>query len=583
MRKSSSSVISARDGGDFVGETSSVEPATTNVIMHHRRASSTSVSAAAAVGSSSTVASWFRRPSVFFIACVATVWMLAHATHEERSVFCSTPPKHVVFVDAGSTGCRAHAFEIDYDDSGGSESGSGSGSSLFRVRTLGSKVKTKLPLADMGGRVKEELLPALREAQAYIGDARDRDSAAVYVWATAGFRVLTPVKQQALWDEVRAVVSAETTLRHGHGHFKTIDGEDEGFFAWLAANYLSDVDVTAVGRARDSGAFSSKPFSRISDSEHPLASSVGAIDVGGGSVQYVALPAHGGVNAKSMRELRDAVKVQSFLGFGANHMETRWRGELASRGEKSNPCAFPEYAVKVDGVELVGTGAYDECVAGLRRQIASMQREQGIDLAMPDHFRHVDKFLGMSLLYHITNFITVALPGSLSEMPKATLGEIAKAGERLCAVEWTTLLRDVDGKDPNTPTDRLNGRCFDAALTQALLGSSDDGVGFGFSQKDQRVRFVERVAGAEVEWTLGAAMSVVHPAASQLNPKWIKTRAPSECSRVLHDSFVDSLYGWSTLIMPAAIVTTAYLLRKSIQAARPAGTMAKSPSLLDII
>lgn len=582
MRKSSSSVISARDGGgDFVGETSSVEPATTNVIMHHRRASSTSVSAAAAVGSSSTVASWFRRPSVFFIACVATVWMLAHATHEERSVFCSTPPKHVVFVDAGSTGCRAHAFEIDYDDSGGSESGSGS--SLFRVRTLGSKVKTKLPLADMGGRVKEELLPALREAQAYIGDARDRDSAAVYVWATAGFRVLTPVKQQALWDEVRAVVSAETTLRHGHGHFKTIDGEEEGFFAWLAANYLSDVDVTAVGRARDSGAFSSKPFSRISDSEHPLASSVGAIDVGGGSVQYVALPAHGGVNAKSMRELRDAVKVQSFLGFGANHMETRWRGELASRGEKSNPCAFPEYAVKVDGVELVGTGAYDECVAGLRRQIASMQREQGIDLAMPNHFRHVDKFLGMSLLYHITNFITVALPGSLSEMPKATLGEIAKAGERLCAVEWTTLLRDVDGKDPNTPTDRLNGRCFDAALTQALLGSSDDGVGFGFSQKDQRVRFVERVAGAEVEWTLGAAMSVVHPAASQLNPKWIKTRAPSECSRVLHDSFVDSLYGWSTLIMPAAIVTTAYLLRKSIQAARPAGTMAKSPSLLDII
>jgi hypothetical protein len=195
----------------------------------------------------------------------------------------------------------------------------------------------------------------------------------------------------------------------------------------------------------------------------------------------------------------------------------------------------------------------------------------------------VDKFLGMSLLYHITNFITVALPGSLSQMPKATLGEIAKAGERLCAVEWTKLLTDVDGKDPNTPTDRLNGRCFDAALTQALLGSSDDGVGFGFSQKDGRVRFVERVAGAEVEWTLGAAMSVVHPAASQLNPKWIKTRAPSECSRVLHDSFVDSLYGWSTLIMPAAIVTTAYLLRKSIQAARPAGTMAKSPSLLDII
>ena len=156
MRKSSSSVIGARDGTDFGAETSSMEPA-----MHHRRASSISVASSSSNGANATTA-WYRRPSVFFIACVAAVWMLAHATHEERSVFCSTPPKHVVFVDAGSTGCRAHAFEIDYNDSGGS----GSGSSLFRVRTLGTKVKTKLPLADMGGRVKEELLPALREAQA---------------------------------------------------------------------------------------------------------------------------------------------------------------------------------------------------------------------------------------------------------------------------------------------------------------------------------------------------------------------------------------------------------------------------------
>ena len=30
-------------------------------------------------------------------------------------------------------------------------------------------------------------------------------------------------------------------------HFRTIAGEEEGFFAWLAANYLSGVDLTRIG------------------------------------------------------------------------------------------------------------------------------------------------------------------------------------------------------------------------------------------------------------------------------------------------------------------------------------------------
>lgn len=545
--------------------------------FHSRRTSSVSSFSSTLGDRPST---FVRRPSSFLFACALACFVLASVTHRPRSAFCEKAPAHVIFVDAGSTGCRAHAFAIENGEND---------RELFKIKTLGTKAKTRLPLAEMGGKVREELIPALRAAAANIKDPWEREHAAVYVWATAGFRILTPAKQQALWREVREAVTSETKLQHGHGHFRTVDGAEEGFYAWLAANYLSSVDVTAVGRLRGASTPSAPALAEM-ESDNPLSKTVGAIDVGGGSVQFVALP-NGGVGSslRSMIDLRDAVKVESFLGYGANHMETRWRRELARAGKKENACSFPGYEVDVDGATLTGTGSYDACVRGLRKQIAAMQREQRVTLRMPQDFAKIDRFLGMSLLFHLTNFLTVALPGSLPSMPKASLEEIAAGGKKLCATDWTSLVKNVDGKDPNTPTDRLNGRCFDAALVQALLGVDFDDdlqsgeVGLGFTQSDKRIDFIERVDGAEVEWTLGAAMSVVHPTAARANPNWAKTRVPAACARVFHSSFLEELYQWAVIIMPAAVIVTGYLVYKALQAATNVGTMARSPSFFEVL
>ena len=253
-----------------VGETTLGTSASVGAL--HHQSSHLNLSSAASNGnapSSSRAATarvnvpWTRRPSVFFALCALATTVLALMTHEGRSTTCERAPEYVVFVDAGSTGCRAHAFRVTptmEDD--------GKDASLFRIDTLGTKTKTKMPLARMGGRVREELLPAVRGALERVPDAAARERASVYVWATAGFRVLTPAKQQALWREVREVMTRETTLRHGHGHFRTVDGSEEGFYAWLAANYLSNVDVTAVGRVRR-GATDAAPFGTSSKATGP--------------------------------------------------------------------------------------------------------------------------------------------------------------------------------------------------------------------------------------------------------------------------------------------------------------------------
>ena len=78
---------------------------------------------------------------------------------------------------------------------------------------------------------------------------------------------------------------------------------------------------------------------------------------------------------------------------------------VGERRRATNACAFPGHVVEVRGARLTGTGSYDECVRGLRRQIATLEREQGVRLRMPREFDRIDRFLGMSLLFHLTNFM----------------------------------------------------------------------------------------------------------------------------------------------------------------------------------
>ena len=507
---------------------------------------------------------------------------------DERNILCDVGvPEFLVFVDAGSTGCRAHTFRVNYSADEEGEEGAemtlsendDKTSRLFSLTTVGKKVKSLHPLASLRGKSEKDietaLLPMLEGAMRKIEAIEEEEKTngkrkrkrrrspittsfgkgeqsegksrvPLYVWATAGMRILTEKEQKELWRSV-ASVARKATPRFAIGreeeHFKTIDGEDEGFYAWLAANYLVGVDVTSIGADVDGfGGLTEEErnrlFREMNNARKPLEESVGAIDVGGGSAQVVTLSASGFMRKTkkitSMEQLRKAVRVKSYLGYGANHMEKRWREALAERGEKRDPCGFIGYEAKTSSnAILIGSGEYEKCALGLKKQIQKMLAEDGNgDMRLPkaslsEDVGQTKKFLGMSLLYHVTHFISVVMPSSLVTFPKPTLLEIADAGKSLCATTWSVVSSDFDGKDPNTPSDRLNGRCFDVALLDALLSIDENSntVGFGFpkysagvSSDDssnglRMIEYAEDVNGSEVEWTLGAAISEIHPAA----------------------------------------------------------------------
>ena len=432
-----------------------------------------------------------------------------------EDVLCDGLPPFVVVVDAGSTGCRAHAFRVS----------PGASASAFTLEPAGARVKLETPLASLAGKSADEVAdaigPMLDEIATRVPSADIADTP-VYVWATAGARALSDAQQSQLWSVVTQAVRKRTDFflpapgsKSEANHFRTIAGAEEGYFAWLAANYVVGVDMTRVG----------------SDDAPLETETVGALDVGGGSAQFVALMAsemetEKRIAAASLDALAESVYVRSYLGVGAAHAELRARKEAASKAkangssEASFACGFKGHKQETDGVALTGSGEYDACVELISRLTARKLEEDGetvspFTLAAPAAALGVESgraFLGMSLLFHVTNFLHVAFPGALPTFPKPSLRDVRDAGRKACGAEWSKLLRDVDGVDANTPVDRLPGRCFDAALLVALLG---DGGGFGFAEDERRVEFVDDVDGRNVEWSMGAAMSLAHRAAAE--------------------------------------------------------------------
>ncbi|EEH57231.1 uncharacterized protein MICPUCDRAFT_57898 [Micromonas pusilla CCMP1545] len=486
-------------------------------------------------------------------------------------VLCDGLPPYVVMVDAGSTGCRAHTFRVLPGDANAKPPRS------FALRAVGEKVKSKDALASLSGKTDAEiadaLLPMLTEAVEKV-PARDRSRTPLYVWATAGLRVLSEVEQDELWASVDAIARAKTPFKiaeKGDGseddripsssaHFKTIEGTDEGFYAWLAANYLAGVDLTRVGLGE------------------PLPATIGALDVGGGSAQIVGFSGGGGAGAsgaganataaaaaaaaspRSLAELKRGVYVKSYLGYGASQLEKKMWRELALEAKSGganaadNPCGFRGRNETlggrgfgdVDGFALRGTGDHAACLTATRAAISALQRAGRTEMRMPEELRGT-KFYGMSLLYHVTHWLSIAFPGRLENFPTSPVSEFSSAAKDACAWEWDDVVARMDGKDENTAIDRLPGRCFDGVLAEALLTAADDDEGdggggggggggkiaggFGFDRYAKDVTFVENVNGGDVEWTMGAAISLLHPAAALGGGQEASRELDGRCAR----------------------------------------------------
>jgi apyrase len=161
-------------------------------------------------------------------------------------------PRYACVFDAGSTGSRIHVYEFLYTGVGHIQLKD----ELFEKVGPGLSAYANDPKA--GAR---SLIPLLESATKKV-PKRLQQATMVHLGATAGLRMLPGNKSEALLQAVRELLPNYRFSFNRH-HIYIMSGMREGEYAWVALNYL----IGKLGR--------------------PPSSTVGVIDLGGGSVQMM--------------------------------------------------------------------------------------------------------------------------------------------------------------------------------------------------------------------------------------------------------------------------------------------------------
>lgn len=414
-----------------------------------------------------------------------------------------TSPYKIV-CDAGSTGTRLYVYHRD-----------GSGVKDVGIQE-GPKVKPGLS-AQTTSTVKDYLLPNLLVAKKMI-PPEFHASTPVFVYATAGMRLLREDEQANIYDSLTAGMASHPDVPFviQRENLKTIGGDEEGYFAALAVNYLA-------GRL-GSDLLVQPPAEEKKEMEGRL---YGALDLGGASAQIVMhKPANieprkmlrGGNESPSKPVGRDDFFSLSLLGLGGSQMKASLESYVSKKHNGhikgkvvENPCNFRGYKTEIGGLEHVGVGNAGQCMKALDNIV---QKVAGDDLLGPSPPKLEGEFYAMTLFYFAlesAQFVLNELAehgGAVGDKLKVrealsasnpTVDAIVDATHVVCEANYDFVFAELGQID-----DQIQDRCLELALVATLLRR------LGFPASDNKIHFVKQINDSTAEWTLGTFLHLTN-------------------------------------------------------------------------
>lgn len=338
-----------------------------------------------------------------------------------------------------------------------------------------------------------------------------RPSTPVYVLATAGMRLLNPERSTAIVQSADAALERILGEEHGAEYtMRVISGEEEGFFGWLAVNYLMDGFVNRHKHAH----------------QHTW----GFLDMGGASTQIAFEPKRGwgaGIPREPDDGLIDfnlkmtdgtyrayTVFVATWLGYGTNKARDRHVNHLIKAAEAtehseqytssdtddddslqipdhsahkltiSDPCLPLNLDITDPHTDhyIHGTGSFTGCLRALE---PLLEREAfcaqppclfGGQRVPPIDFQ-LDRFVGVSEYWFSSEHV-FGLGGAWD------LVRFERAAEEYCARDWDALAQEweqggvsgVSGKwGDQIDLPRLRMQCFKASWIVEVLHQGEWG------------------------------------------------------------------------------------------------------------
>ena len=340
-------------------------------------------------------------------------------------------------------------------------------------------------------KVQEYLQPLLEYATELV-PKENRAATPIFLFATAGMRVIPEETQKAILVEVRRSLAAtDFNFTYQEDWARVISGSDEGAYGWVTANYLKGI------------LFRDDAPSHV----------VGALDLGGASLQITFLPAEAPKNNSYRLVLPNNVfnlYTHSFLSYGQDMIARTLIEHAAEQARDADgnipesvpfPCYLRGYSERVnltaDNKEhaIVGSGNHSLCSA---YQLVAMKLDAPCPVE-PCSFDGVyqpplrGEFYAMSGFFYTADFL-----GFASNNKTATPSKFFDGAEKFCATSWEDALKQHPELEPAL----LKVYCLTSSYVYNLLTK-----GFGFSANEARIYFTHDIDGSSLNWALGGLIA----------------------------------------------------------------------------
>jgi len=372
---------------------------------------------------------------------------------------------HIIIIDTGSTGTRAHIFaykketklpyELQY---------------IYEVGQIRQTPGVTQYINDPKG--LEKYIAQLFKKTHKILALQERNNTPVYLFATAGLRNLPKEDQTKLISALETTVAQSIKNNHYQApktidkHVSMITGNAEAMFGWLSVNYL---------------------MQKLNAKSLAHGNTYGVVDMGGASTEITFLPQTSPLN-----------HYQGFL-FHQN-LYLLYSYSYATYGlEQAKRLTSKEYpAVTKHCYPHSGQGDFIQCLSLLQKFVYKPNKVKTCHAQYGDSncslmgvyqpkLNNI-QFIGIDKYYHV--FKILGLADNI-----ASVEQLNKKAQQFCQTPWTTLTALYPNFDKKT----LNNVCFAAAWYYTILK--------GYNLTDNSPFIVtDHIVNQSSDWPLGAAI-----------------------------------------------------------------------------
>ena len=361
----------------------------------------------------------------------------------------STFAQYVTVVDAGSSGSKVYIYKLT-DGQVKAITPSGVKKITPGLEHIGTNSASIQAYADA----------LLADTKLAVDEGKTIPVAdmSVYVYATAGMRLINPVLANSIYKAINKDLLADGFASVS---VKTIPGKMEGVYDWIALNYLKGTLSKGV--------------------KHTF----GVLDMGGASTEIAFAatkftPSNKNRFDFSVGKHDYQLYTRSYLGLGQDMLRAQYT---------NNKNCFPK------GYTLPNThkatGRFKKCVKQIKPIITKV------------HHVSLPVSLAAKRFYLMSGFYYTATSKPFGFAPgKMRLSAYAQAGKSFCAEKWDNLVAQY-------PDDHyLYGYCVGSAYHVALLRH-----GYHFGRHKPAVFHVANsINGTTIDWTLGVAVLLAQSA-----------------------------------------------------------------------